>query len=521
MNEPDDKLLADDVRALHRLGYAQELARCLGGFANFALSFSIICILAGCVTSFHIGFCSVGGAAIGLGWPLVCLFSLAVAATMGQVASAFPTAGGLYHWAAILGGRGWGWATAWFNLAGLITVLAAINVGAYQFAQGAFFPDASPTPIVQCLVMLLMTATQAAVNHLGMRFTSWLTNFSGYWILLVALILTMTLLAAAPVWDWRRLVAFTNYSGLPAKDPVWPPAPTPWLFALGFLLPAYTITGFDASAHAAEETVGAGRRVPRGIVGSVLTSSLAGWALLVAVVLAIPNLDEAANAGDGAFVWTLRQRLPEWLVLALCAAIAVAQYLCGLATVTSASRMAFAFARDGGLPFSSQLRWISPTFRTPALAVWTVAAAAVLFTVYTPVYSTITAVCVIFLYISYVVPTALGLIAYRRRWTHMGPWQLGRWFRPLAVVSVFGCLGLIVIGMQPPNEKAVWVVGGLILVLLVAWFGLARHRFAGPPHGVLQPKRRTELHAAEQAVHQEPIPEDKIPDVILPEQDHD
>src|SRR6202789_1124385 len=122
----------DDMERLHALGYRQVLARRLSGFSNFALSLSIICILAGGVTSFHLGLCSVGGASIGLGWPLVGLVALAVAATMGQLASTFPTAGGLYHWAAILGGRGWGWATAWLNLAGLITVLSAINVGTYR-----------------------------------------------------------------------------------------------------------------------------------------------------------------------------------------------------------------------------------------------------------------------------------------------------------------------------------------------------------------------------------------------------
>src|SRR6266446_5409116 len=83
----------DDVERLHALGYAQELARRLGGFSNFALSLSIICVLAGGVTSFHLGLCSVGGASIGLGWPLVALFSLVVASTLGQVASAFPNAG--------------------------------------------------------------------------------------------------------------------------------------------------------------------------------------------------------------------------------------------------------------------------------------------------------------------------------------------------------------------------------------------------------------------------------------------
>src|SRR5262245_19913922 len=120
----DRRTIEDDVRTLHRLGYAQELLRRMSGFSNFAVSLSIICILAGGVTSFHLGLNSVGGASIGLGWPLACLFSLVVAVTMGQVASAFPTAGGLYHWASILGGKGWGWGTAWFNLAGLVTVLA-------------------------------------------------------------------------------------------------------------------------------------------------------------------------------------------------------------------------------------------------------------------------------------------------------------------------------------------------------------------------------------------------------------
>ena len=113
----------------------------MSGFSNLAISLSIICVLAGGLTSFHLGFNSVGGAAIGIGWPVACLLSLAVAAAMAQLASAFPTAGGLYHWAAILGGRGWGWMTAWYNLVGLITVLAAINVGAYEFLVRSLFPE--------------------------------------------------------------------------------------------------------------------------------------------------------------------------------------------------------------------------------------------------------------------------------------------------------------------------------------------------------------------------------------------
>jgi amino acid transporter len=486
---PVDAQLADDLQRLHALGYSQELARRLGAFSNFALSFSIICILAGGVTSFHLGLCSVGGASIGLGWPLVALFALAVAATMGQLASTFPTAGGLYHWAAILGGRGWGWATAWFNLAGLTTVLAAINVGTYRFALSAIWPS-SLIPhselTAQAIGVVAITASQAAINHLGIGITARLTDFSGYWILLIAAVMTACLLIFAPELDPVRLVTFANYSGT-AGGGIWPATDRiVWLFALGALLPAYTITGFDASAHAAEETKGAAESVPRGIVRSVLVSGVAGWILLSAAVMAAPSVADAAARGEGAFLSIMSRVLPQPLAVALSGGIVVAQYLCGLATVTAASRMAFAFARDGGLPYSRVVSRVCPKRRSPPAAIWGVTLAAVLFTLHTPVYSTITAVCTIFLYVSYILPTALGVWAYGRSWTAMGPWDLGRWYRPLAVLSVIGGVGLIAIGMQPPNERAIWVVGGAAVVLAAGWFGIARHRFAGPPRTALQ-----------------------------------
>jgi amino acid transporter len=459
----------------------------MSGFSSFALSLSIICILAGGVTSFHLGLCSVGGASIGLGWPLVSLFALAVAATMGQLASTFPTAGGLYHWASILGGRGWGWATAWFNLAGLVTVLAAINVGTYRFAFGALGPPRetlSPWEdyFAQAIGVIAITLTQAAINHLGIGLTARLTSFSGYWILLVSFLLTLCLVGFAPALDVTRLVDFQNFSGS-AGGEIWPRTEQMViLFALGALLPAYTITGFDASAHTSEETISAARSVPRGIVRSVLVSGIAGWILLAAVVLAAPNLSDAAQKGEGAFLWIINSVLPRSVALALVVGIVLAHYLCGLATVTSASRMAYAFARDGGLPLSTSVRWVCPRRRSPAVAVWAVSAAAIVFTLYTPVYSTITAVCTIFLYISYVLPTLLGARAHGRTWTEMGPWHLGPWFRPMAWISACGCIALILIGMHPPNERSFWVVGGTALLLGLIWIGGERYRFPGPPH---------------------------------------
>ncbi len=480
--EPDDA-------TLRRLGYTPELARRMGAFSNFALSFSIICILAGGVTSFHLGYCGAGGAAIGLGWPLGCLFALAVAMTMAQVASAFPTAGGLYHWAAILGGRGWGWATAWLNLIGLITALAAINVGAYTFARGwlaSILEGRTMAPassLAQAMGVAAITGSQAVLNHIGVRLTSRVTDVSGYLILIVAAALTAAMLAFAPVVDPSRLVTFANHGG-EAGGNVWPDAGVARLFALGLLLPLYTMTGFDASAHAAEETLGAARNVPRGIVRSVLVSGVAGWIMLASVVVAIPVPSAVASRGDGAFPFALSAVLPRGLCAILGLGIAAAMYGCGLGALMSASRMAYAFARDGGLPFSATLRRVGPT-RAPGPAIWAAAAASWIFTLCTPVYATITAVCVIFLYLSYVLPTALGAIAYGRTWRRMGPWDLGPWYRPLAVASVLGCAALIAIGVQPPNERAMVILLAAIALLAAGWFVSERRRFRGPPDALL------------------------------------
>lgn len=479
----------EDERELQALGYRQELLRRMSGFSNYAISLSIICILAGGITSFHLAFCAAGGAGVALGWPLGSLLALAFAATMGQLASAFPTAGGLYHWAAILRGRGWGWATAWFNLAGLITVLAAINVGTYRYCQSVVVtfthwkPDEVTAYLVQLAAVLAITFSQAGLNHLGIRVTTWLTDVNGYLILVVSVLLTAALLFWAPSLDFSRLVTFTNFSGTPAgDDSVWPASDSMMLlFALGLMLPMYTITGFDASAHTSEETLHAAHAVPRGIIRSVWVSGLFGWFLVSAAVLAVPDLAQAANQGENAFVWTMTEVLPPWLAIVLGAGIAVAQYCCGLAAVTSTSRMMYAFARDGGTPFSHLLRRISATHRVPGPAIWTVALLAVAFTVFTPVYSTITSVCVIFLYISYMLPTLLGLWAYERTWRVMGPWSLGRWYRPLAVVCLLGGVVIYLIGIQPPNRSALWITLGAGVVLAFLWFGFSRKHFPGPP----------------------------------------
>jgi len=479
--------VAADVALLGRMGYAQELRRRMGAFSNFAIAFSTICILAGGITSLQLGVSAVGGAAAGVVWPLGVAFSLVVALSMAQVASAFPTAGGLYHWSAILGGKGWGWATAWFNLGGLVFVTAAVNVGAYSLFVGFIGPmlgiDPSKLGVAHQIVgVALISASHALLNHFGIRLTTLLTDFSGYLILAVAALLTLAMLSHSPHPDFGRLFRFENLSGAAGGD-VWPAHPSLLAMTLlGIMWPIYTITGFDASAHTSEETVNAAVNVPKGMLRSVAVSGIFGWVMVAAFVLALPGVADGAKQGANVFPWLMTSVLPGAAGKALWVGIVAANYLCGLACVTSTSRMMYAFARDGGLPASRALRRVSPRWKTPVAAIWTTVALAFASTLYTPAYTTLTTACVIFLYLSYVMPAAAGLRAHGRSWKRMGPFDLGgRLYRVLAIVSLAGVLLLVWIGVQPPNEKALTVTLAAAVLLAAAWWLGVRRRFRGPP----------------------------------------
>lgn len=482
-----DATVTEDVRVLQRMGYTQELLRRMTGFSNFAISFSIICILAGGITSLQLGISAVGGAAAGIVWPIGVLFALVVALCMAQIASAFPTAGGLYHWSSILGGKGWGWAAAWFNLGGLIFVTAAVNVGTYQlfttFLAPMFGLDPSRFTLAhQAIGVILLTVSQALWNHFGIRLTTRLTDFSGYLIFVVACVLTIAMVRAARGHDWIRLFVFTNFSG-ESGGGVWPASGSMIvMFLLGLMWPIYTITGFDASAHTAEETLDASRNVPKGMLRSAYLSGIAGWVMVCSFVLAMPTVRAGAAQGEHVFGWLMEQAVPGMLGKLLWTGIVVANYFCGLACVTSTSRMTYAFARDGGLPCSRLWKSVSAKWRTPVPAIWVVAGLVILSTLYARAYSTLTTAGVIFLYISYVMPSAAGFFACGRTWTVMGPFTLGkRLFKVLAVISVFGVLVLIWIGIQPPNEKALAVTLITAALLVVGWWAGLRRVFRGPP----------------------------------------
>jgi amino acid transporter len=518
-----DKAHSEDMKVLHGMGYAQELSRSMSKFSNFAISFSIICILSGGINSFAQAIGSVGGAGAGIGWIVGCVLSAMFALAMAQIASAFPTAGGLYHWASILGGRFWGWLTAWLNLLGLITVLGAINIGTAYFFQGTFGglfgttgADGAVTPwpssdMEIVVFVAIITIIQAVLNHVGIKVTTFLTDISGYIIFAATAILVVACLIYAPAIDISRLWTFHNYSGEAGAN-VFPQSDNMgYLFLLCLLLPVYTITGYDASAHTSEETKNAATSVPHGIVTAVFWSSLVGWIMVCAITLAIPDMDAAAAQGFGMFFGTMDAIMPAGLKLVIYIGILIAQFLCGLATVTSASRMLFAFSRDDGMPVGSKaLATVSPKFRTPVNAIWTATVLCILYVVLamsikvgeTSIYVIVVNSTLVFLFLSFTIPLVAGLFAYgTAKWPNPGPWAMSAAkYKLVTVLSVVGMAVILFIAVAPPNERVLWVVLGFIALALAFWFAVENRRFEGPPTGERIAARKAAIAAAEAKV---------------------
>src|SRR6267143_2834337 len=280
-----------DAAQLRRLGYAQQLLRDMGGFASFAISFSIISILTGAVTLYGHGLKYGGPLEMTLGWPLVSLLTLPVAASLAQLASSYPTAGALYHWSALLGGRGAGFFTAWLNCIGQFTITAGIDYGLAQFVVALLgLPPERTLPVYAAVLV-----SHAIMNHLGVRLFARLNDLSAWVHLAGVAVLVVALAAFAPRQPAHFL--FTRFTDAPRPY---------WLgFLLGLLQAGWTFTGFDASAHVSEETHDPTRNAPWGIFLSVGGGGLEDRVLLLAVTLAIGDLGAAA-AADNPFVFVLR-----------------------------------------------------------------------------------------------------------------------------------------------------------------------------------------------------------------------
>jgi amino acid transporter/predicted flap endonuclease-1-like 5' DNA nuclease len=519
----DNRHLSEDERVLHGMGYAQELSRRMGPFQSFAISFAIICIISGGFGSFPIALSSGGPFALTIGWLIGGAYALIIAASLGQIASAYPTAGSLYHWSSILGGRFWGWATAYVNLLGLLFVIPAVNVFLYFITKDLLCAGLLGWNVsewgtwTQIWFVVAMTAAQAALNHFGIGLTSRLTDIAGYLILAVTVVLIIMFASSAVDFSLNRAFEFTNNTGAAGGGVV--ASEGNWLtaFLIGLLYPLFTITGFDASAHTAEETVNARDTVHKGMISSVFWSLVFGFVLILFMVLAIPDLKVAAAEGWSSFNnLFMRVIMGSFIGNLMLIGVIIANFLCALAALTSTSRMIYAFARDGGLPFSSLLSSVSPVHRTPNAAIWfTFVLCSILIMVTTPLgaFAALSTGCAVYLYISYAMPIVAGFFAEGKTWTEFGKFRLGGLSKLFGIITMIGTVAIIYAGHRfvasiPADPAAgtgfipglIWYSLGFLAFLLLIWFGIENRRFKGPPMGEEIKRRQADIAAREAAI---------------------
>jgi amino acid permease (GABA permease) len=479
-----------DTHRLHQLGYAQELARHMSGFSNFAVSFTIISILSGCLTLYGFGLNTGGPAVIVWGWPFVGLMTLFVALAMAEVCSSFPTAGGLYYWSAKLAKKNaaaWSWFTGWFNFLGQVAVTAGIDFGAAFFLNAfldlQFGFDTRPWHTILLFGIILLV--HGLLNQFGVRVVALLNDISVWWHV-VGVAVIVGVLAFVPDEHQSASFVFTEF----VNNTGW--QSSLYVALIGLLLAQYTLTGYDASAHMTEETKSASVAGPRGIVMSVVVSVIAGWILLIGLTFAIQSYDNALAAPDTGvppaqiFIDAVGETGGKLLLL-----IAIgAQLFCGMASVTANSRMIFAFSRDGALPGSAFWHRINGRTRTPTNAIWLAAGGA--FVLGLPylwnvtAYAAVTSIAVIGLYIAYVLPTFLRLRqgdAFER-----GPWHLGAWSRPIGILAVVWVAFITVLFMLPqvsPVTVETFNYTPIAVLVVVGFAGIwwmvsARKWFSGP-----------------------------------------
>ena len=501
--------LSDDERHLAELGYTQELNRSWSGFSNFAISFSIISILAGCFTSFGLGWNNGGPAAIAWGWPIVSAFILIIGVCMSELVSAYPTSGGIYWWASKLGGPKAGYYTGWLNLIGLIAIVASVAYGCATFLDltlstfsESWLNSYSLTRVF--IIFLLILAVAAVINIFSSHLLAVINNVSVWWhVFGAAAVILILFLVPSHHASFHDVFAKTiNNSGIFSGAT----SGAGWLFfvlPISAILTQYTITGYDASAHLSEETKSAAGAAAKGIWRSIFYSAIGGWILLLAFLFAVQDSD-AVSKGGGAVAIIFSQAMSStWVGIVLLISTA-GQFFCSVACMTSSSRMLFAFSRDRAVPGWKLWSSLSKN-RVPANGVILSAVIAAIITLPalvavdingapSPVaFFAVVSIGVVGLYLAFAVP-----IYYRWRAGDsfkVGSWNLRghhKWLAPIALIeiAVTSIIALFPtsLGGMPWDPSFEWkfvnytplLVGGVLLLLWIFWHLNVKKWFTGP-----------------------------------------
>ncbi|PSK36097.1 GABA-specific permease [Elsinoe australis] len=484
----------DDEGVLAEQGYKQELNRSWGLLQNFGVSFSIISVITGITTLFEYGLTTGGPAVMSIGWIVVSFFTFFVGLGMAEVTSAHPTSGGPYFWAAMLAPNQYqaafySWITGWFNFLGQVAVTTGITFGCANLiatlasVKAGFVP--SPGSIIGIYAALLVS--HGLVNTFGVKYLKYLNNTSIALHSLGIASFAIAVVAAAPTHRSASEV-FGNFND-GTGDPGWSVRASPaYVACVGCLMSQYTITGFDASAHLSEETRKASWAAPLGVLTSIFCSALFGFFLILCLLFSIQDFDGTVNSEVGQPVLQiLLDIFGEDGAIALFTLVIVCVWHCGLFSLTSNSRMYFAFARDRGIP--KFFAHVDERFQSPIRTIWL--GVFLSFCLALPslgsavAFSAATSIATIGLYISYGLPILIGLL-YPKNF-HKGPFNLKMASRPVALVAVLWICFITVVfclpSLNPVDSQSLNYTPVAVGIVAAGAFGSwiwARKWFTGP-----------------------------------------
>ncbi|GMH15196.1 hypothetical protein Nepgr_017037 [Nepenthes gracilis] len=497
--------VTDDSR-LQLLGYKQELRRGLSAVSNFAVTFSIVSILTGITTCYSTGLRFGGPVTMVYGWPIVGLLTLFVGLSMSEICSAYPTSAGLYFWSARLCSNEWGpfasWLTGWFNIVGQWAVTASVDFSLAQLISviillstggknGGGYEASKYVVIgfhggILLLHAILNSFTISWLSFFGQIAAAW--NVMGVFVLMILVPLVAKQKASAEF----VFTYFNTDNGDGIKSKI-------YIFVLGLLMSQYTLSGYDASAHMTEETKSADKNGPKAIISAIGISIIVGWGYILGITFAVNDISYLLSTDNDAggyaiaeiFYLAFKSRYGTGVGGIFCLGIvAVAIFFCGMSSVTSNSRMAYAFSRDGAMPFSSLWHRVNE-HEVPLNAVWVSAFVSFCMALTSlgslVAFEAMVSIATIGLYIAYGLPIFFRVTLARKSFVP-GPFNLGRysiivgWIAVAWVVTISVLFSLPVaypITANTLNYTPV-AVGGLLILTISSWVLTARHWFKGP-----------------------------------------
>ncbi|KAG0297428.1 hypothetical protein BGZ98_000604 [Dissophora globulifera] len=487
----------EDEARLAGLGYKQNMKRQFSGLQNFGFTLTNASVLIGIVPLFGFGMATGGPIAAVWGWLLVAFFVMFIGLGMAEICSTFPTAGGLYFWTAKLGGPKWGpmfsWYEAWFNMLGQFAGCSGSVLAAAQFLntliavwEPSYVPDGKKNFYIMAALMIIA----GIVNTAGGRALKVSSLVSVFVHIFGTIAIIVTVLAGAPKLQSSKFV-FTDFEDRTGYTTDSSASPV-FVFLLGLLQSQWSMLGYDASAHMSEETERSYVNGPRGILLSIFASFAIGLSLALALTYGIQDYDATLASPFGAAPQIFLDCAGKKGGSVLIFLIVFAGWLCGVATVAANSRMLYAFARDGGLPFSPYWTVLNKRTQMPLRLVWLSVVIIIILALpslgSTATLSAISGISIIGFTTSYAIPILLRITVGSSTFVQR-EFNLGSWSKPIGWVAVIWT-GFIFVLFNLPQSWPVSnvntfnftpaAVGFLLVFTTLSWFLSARHWFKGP-----------------------------------------